>query len=170
MHCLFSIPLLVLQMFNNYAALGYCAFIEGDVYYCSSSCVVEVRQATTAPFQSATCHPLTHRVGRPDVLDRPTMPPATEVGLCPTKTLLWSIYLSLEESAAGSVFSIKTGRVHLVIKQLQKTPVGCDPVIFATELNRTYRGPFAPMASNRAVLLYQRCFLKSLLQPGFHLR
>ncbi|CAM9416864.1 unnamed protein product, partial [Hapterophycus canaliculatus] len=31
------------QMFNNYSALCYTAFIEGGVYGCTDSCMTEVR-------------------------------------------------------------------------------------------------------------------------------
>lgn len=31
------------QMFNNYSALCYTAFIEAEVYTCTDSCVAEVR-------------------------------------------------------------------------------------------------------------------------------
>lgn len=30
------------QMFNNYSALFYTAFIEGEVYECTDSCMTEV--------------------------------------------------------------------------------------------------------------------------------
>lgn len=39
---IFTSDLLVLQMFNNYSALFYTSFIEGEVYGCTDSCMTEV--------------------------------------------------------------------------------------------------------------------------------
>lgn len=51
-----TLPLLVTQtqMFNNYSALCYTAFIEGEVYGCTDSCMTEVNEAIAIVLERLT--------------------------------------------------------------------------------------------------------------------